>query len=117
MLLRVKLNRRNDISLIMPLIPTLISEGGMTATEFIIYGLKTHPIGIVAIFTISQGIFTDLSKRGYRILQNRVNFAIITIGTTLILGPFLIDWTTALYEWTKDRVGDLSDDVMHYLSF
>lgn len=117
MLLRVKLNRRNHIPLIMPLIPTLISEGGMTATQFIIYGLKTHPIGIVAIFTITQGIFTDLSKKGYRILQNRVNFAIITIGTTFILGPFLIDWTTALYEWTKDRVGDLSDDVMHYLSF
>jgi len=117
MLLIVKLNRRNHISLIMPLIPTLISEGGMTATQFIIYGLKTHPIGIVAIFTITQGIFTDLSKKGYRILQNRLNFAIITIGTTFILGPFLIDWTTALYEWTKDRVGDLSDDVMHYLSF
>jgi hypothetical protein len=116
MLLIVKLNRRNHISLIMPLIPTLISEGGMTATQFIIYGLKTHPIGIVAIFTITQGLFTDLSKKGYRILQNRLNFAIITIGTTFILGPFLIDWTTALYEWTKDRVGDLSDDVMHYLS-
>jgi|DEB0MinimDraft_3_1074331.scaffolds.fasta_scaffold17456_2 hypothetical protein len=95
-------------------IPSMMKMSGYNLTEFIIYSFKTHPLGFVAVFTVAQGLYTNLRDKGVLIIRSNKRFALLVLGTTIISAPFIIDASLTAYNWFKLKFGDFSDDFFHY---
>lgn len=95
-------------------VPNMMKMGGYNLSEFIIYSVKAHPLGFVAVFTVAQGIYTNLRDRGVLIIKSNKRFAILVLATTLVISPFAIDAGVSIYDWAKNKFGDFSEDFFHY---
>ncbi len=99
----------------MALIPMAIKQG-MSATSFIIMTLKTNPLGMLGVFTVADmGIRKYYSKNKIAI-KNNFAIAMGALATTLITGPFLIEWSKNIYYYINDKIVDVSDDFFNYTS-
>lgn len=95
-------------------IPSMMRVGGYNLSEFIVYSIKAHPLGFVAVFTVAQGLYNNLRDRGVLIIKSNKRFAFIILLTTLITAPFLIDASLNLLDFAKNKFGDFSEDFFHY---
>jgi len=95
-------------------IPSMMRMGGYNLSEFVVYSIKAHPLGFVAVFTVAQGLYTNLRDRGVLIIKSNKRFAFLILATTLIISPFVIDASLNILDWAKNKVGDFSDDFFHY---
>jgi len=91
-------------------------QKGMSLTSFLVLTIKTNPLGMAALFTITDiGVRAYLKKNGKMIKSNLV----ILIGSfvaTLVTGPLLLYWTKELYYKLNDKLGDLTEDFFNYTS-
>lgn len=92
----------------------MMRVGGYNLSEFIVYSIKAHPLGFVAVFTVAQGLYNNLRDRGVLIIKSNKRFAFIILLTTLITAPFLIDASLNLLDFAKNKFGDFSEDFFHY---
>ena len=92
----------------MALIPLAIQQG-MSFTSFVALTLKTNPLGMLAIFTITDLGIRNYLKRNQKIIRSN-------LATTLITGPYLIEWGQSAYYYLNDKIVDLSDDFFNYTS-
>ncbi len=95
-------------------IPSMMRVGGYNLSEFIVYSIKAHPLGFVAVFTVAQGLYNNLRDRGVLIIKSNKRFAFIILLTTLITAPFIIDASLNLLDFAKPKFGDFSEDFFHY---
>ena len=65
-------------------IPSMMRMGGYNLSEFIVYSIKAHPLGFVAVFTVAQGLYTNLSDRGVLIIKSNKRFAFLVLATTIM---------------------------------
>ena len=99
----------------MALIPLAIQQG-MSFTSFVALTLKTNPLGMLAIFTITDLGIRNYLKRNQKIIRSNMVIALGTLATTLITGPYLIEWGRSAYYYLNDKIVDLSDDFFNYTS-
>lgn len=100
----------------MALVPSLIKNQGLTITEFIGYTVQTNALGMIAVFTISQTLFDRLRKRGSSYFKNNIEVAISSVLFSVIMGPFVIEWTLGIYDWLNERIGDTLSDAFFRLT-
>lgn len=94
----------------MGIVPMLI-EQGLSVPEFITYTFKTNALGIVAVFAVSQTLFTKLKERGNRFFKHNYEVVIGSAIFTVIAGPFIIEWLFGTYEWLNRVLGDVVNDA------
>ena len=97
----------------MAFIPQLVSAG-LPYTRVVLETLQSHPLGIMAIFTVGQIAFNELKVRGYDFVKDNTRVFLFSLGIAIIGAPFIIEWSLSTYEWFKDTVGDISDDFFQY---
>jgi len=95
----------------MALVPSLIKNQGLTITEFIGHTVQTNALGMIAVFTISQTLFDRLRKRGSSYFKNNIEVALSSVLFSVIMGPFIIEWTLGIYDWLNERIGDTLSDA------
>ena len=99
----------------MPLIPMAIQQG-MSATSFIIMTLKTNPLGMLGVFTVADMVIRKYYSQNKIAIKNNFTIAMGALATTLITGPFLIEWSKSIYYYINDKIVDISDDFFNYSS-
>ncbi len=108
-------NRQNRKNTNMGLTPLMIQQGASVGT-FIATTVKTKPLALIAIFTISDlGIKTIFKKSG-KVIKNNIGFAVGVFATTILTGPFLIEWGESAYYYINDKIVDLSDNFFSFTS-
>lgn len=108
-------NRQNRKNTNMGITPLMIQQGASVGT-FIATTIKTKPLALIAIFTISDlGIKTILKQSG-KTIKNNIGFALGVLATTLITGPFIISWSESAYYYVNDKIVDLSDNFFSFTS-
>jgi len=108
-------NRQNAKITIMGLVPTMIQQGG-TISSFIISTMQTKPLGLMVVFTVfdlgSKRLFPNMKVN----TKNSIGFGLAVLATTLITGPFLIEWAESTYNFINDKIIDITDDFFNYTS-
>lgn len=108
-------NRQNRKNTNMGLTPLMIQQGASVGT-FIATTVKTKPLALIAIFTISDlGIKTIFKKSG-KVINNNIGFGLWVFATTILTGPFLIEWGESAYYYINDKIVDLSDNFFSFTS-
>ena len=108
-------NRQNRKNKNMGLTPMMIKQGASVGT-FIATTIKTKPLALIAIFTISNLGIKTIFRRGGRTIKNNMGFAVGVLATTIITGPFLIEWGESTYYYINDKIVDLSDSFFNFTS-
>ena len=108
-------NRQNRKNKNMGLTPMMIKQGASVGT-FIATTIKTKPLALIAIFTISNLGIKTIFRRGGRTIKNNMGFAVGVFATTVLTGPFLIEWGESAYYFINDKIVDLSDTFFSFTS-
>ena len=75
-------NRQNRKNTNMSITPLMIQQGASVGT-FIATTIKTKPLALIAIFTISDLGIKTILKQGGKTVKNNIGFALGVLATTL----------------------------------